>query len=144
MKTTCITGVQELKKSLLIISINFFNINKISECLVSDEKCNGCHPQASTTEEILAKKICCIVSESIFVLKSISETLLSSGCVIGEERIFLANGVKSLAYDIKIFLVTRAHILSSNNVERRGICDCNHHKNINTLVDIFISVIDIK
>lgn len=144
MKTADITGVQELKKNLLEISIDFFNINKLSECLVFGEKCSGCHPQASATEEMLAKRICCIVNESVFVLKSISETLLSSGCVIGEEKIFLASNVRNLAYDIKVFLVTRAHILSSNLADRRGICACNNHKNINALIDIFISVIDVK
>lgn len=140
MKTSGITGVQELKKNLLEISIDFFNLNKLSECLVSDEKCNGCHALAVTKQGILMKETCCIVSEAVSVLTSVLETLSSSSCIIGEEKIFLANGVRSLAYDIKVFLLTRSHIISSNLVGRRGICDCNHHKNIKNLTDIFISV----
>jgi len=146
MQTSSITGVQELKKNLLEISINFFNINELSECFVFNEKCNGCHTQAQadTTEEMLTKKICCIISESIFVLGSVAETLLSSNCIIGEEKIFLANSVRSLACDIKVFLFARSHIISSRDADKWPICDCNNHKNINTLIDIFFSVVDIK
>jgi len=137
-------GIEELKRIILEAEINFFNINKISECFVFSEKCNGCRTQANATEEILIKNICCIVSESIFVLRSVFETLLSSNCIFGEEKIFLANNVRSLAYDIKIFLFTRSHIISSRHADKKITCDCNNHNNIKTLTDIFISVIDIK
>ncbi|MBM2818208.1 MAG: hypothetical protein HW401_798 [Parcubacteria group bacterium] len=144
MKTTGIAGVQELKKNLLKISIDFFNINQILECLVSDEKCNGCHDSGIVKQDMLIKKACCIVSKSVFVLRSVSETLLSSGCIIEEEKIFLANSVRNLSYDIKVFLFTRSHIISSHHADKKITCDCNNHNNIKTLTDIFISVIDIK
>ncbi len=144
MKTTGIKGVQELKKILLEISVDFFNINKLSECLVSDEKCSGCHSLVITKQDILIKKACCIVSGAISVLISVSETLLSSDYIIKKEKIILASEIRSLAYNIKVFLFTRSHILSSHLAEKRVKCDCNNHNNIKALTDIFISVIDIK
>ncbi|KKR53328.1 MAG: hypothetical protein UT90_C0010G0001 [Parcubacteria group bacterium GW2011_GWA1_40_21] len=144
MQTSAIRGVQELKINLLEISIDFFNINKLSECIISDEKCDGCHVLAVTEQDMLIKKACCVVSKSIVVLGSISETLLSSSCIAEEERVFLANNVRNLAYDIKVFLFTRSHIISSRDISICPICDCNNHKNIKTLSDIFISVIDIS
>jgi len=141
MRITC---VEQLKRIMVETEINFFNINKLSECLVFGEKYNGYGNQADTNEEILTKKICRVVSKSILILKSVSETLLSSNCIIREEKIFLANSVRSLACDIKVFLFARSHIISSRDVDKWPICDCNNHKNINTLIDIFFSVVDIK
>lgn len=144
MQMTGITGIQELNKNLLEISVNFFNINKLSECLVFNEKCNGCHTVVITKQDALIKKTCRIVSKAVSVLASVSETLLSSGCIIKEEKTILADKIRSLSCDIKVFLLTRSHILSSYNINRSTVCDCNNHKNIKTLSDIFISVIDIK
>lgn len=144
MKTYSFTGIQELNKNLLEISVNFFNINKLSECLVLNEKCNGCQTVVITKQDMLIKEACRVVSEAVFVLRSVSETLLSSDCILKEEKITLASEIRSLAYDIKVFLLTRSHILSSYNINGSTICDCNNHKNIKTLSDIFISVIDIK
>ena len=139
MRTTC---VEQLKRIIVEAEINFFNINRLSECFVFNEKCNGCHQV--TTKEILTKKICRVISESILVLKLVSETLLFSNCIIREEKIFLASSVRSLACDIKVFLFARSHIISSRDADKRPICDCKNHKNINTLIDIFFSVVDIK
>lgn len=144
MKTTDITGVQELNKNLLEISVNFFNINKLSECLVFNEKCNGCHAPPVAKQDVLIKEACRIVSKAVSVLTLASETLLSSGCIIKEEKIILASKIRSLAYDIKVFLLTRSHILSSYRTNGSEICDCNNHKNIGYLTEIFISIVDIK
>lgn len=143
MQMTGITGVQELNKNLLEISVNFFNINKLSECLVFNEKCNGCQTIVITKQDALIKKACRIVSEAVSVLKSVSETLLSSDCILKEEKITLADKIRSLSCDIKVFLLTRSHILSSYHINRNTVCDCNNHKNISTLTNIFISVVDI-
>lgn len=144
MQMTGITGIQELNKNLLKISINFFNINTLSECLVSDEKCNGCQTVVITKQDAPIKKACLVVSEAVSVLGSVSETLLSSDCILKEEKIALADKIRSLSCDIKVFLLNRSHILRSCNPNESLVCDCNHHKNIKTLFDIFISVIDIK
>ena len=144
MEMTGITGIQELSKNLLEISVDFFNINKLSECLVSGEKCNGCHTLMIKEQDMLIKKACRIVSKAISVLTAVSQTLLSSDCILKEEKITLADKIRILSCDIKIFLLTRSHILSSYSINGSTVCDCNNHKNIMTLSDIFISVIDIK
>ena len=144
MQIIGITGFQELEKNLLEISVDFFNINKLSECLMLNEKCKGCHTLMITEKDMLIKQACCIVSKAISVLTAVSQTLLSSGCIIKEEKIILAGKIRSLAYDIKIFLFTRSQVLSSYHIDGNTRCDCNNHNNIRTLADIFISVIDIK
>lgn len=143
MKTYNITCIPRLKKNLLKISINFFNIDKLSECLVSGEKCNGCQT-VITKQDAPIKKACLVISEAVSVLSLASETLLSSSCISKEEKITLADKVRSLSCDIKVFLLARSHILSSCNPNESTVCDYNNRKNIKTLFDTFISVIDVK
>ena len=137
-------GIEELKIIVLEAEINFSNINKLAESLVLNEKCNGCNAPAVEKQEVLIKKACRIVSKTISILVSASETLLSSSCIIGEEKIKLANGIRCLTYDIQVFLLIRSHVLISNLADRKGICECNHHKDIEILTDVFVSVVDIK
>ena len=137
-------GIEELKIIVLEAEINFSNINKLAEALVLNEKCNGCNAPAVAKQEVLIKKACRIVSKTVSILVSASETLLSSSCIIGEEKIKLAKGIRRLVYDIKVFLLVRSHILSSNIADRKVTCECNHHENIEILTDVFISVVDIK
>ena len=144
MQMTDITGVQKLKKNLLEISVNFFNINKLLECLVFGGGCKGCHTLRVTEQDMLIKKACSIVSEAIPFLTAVSQTLLSSSCILKEEKIILAGEIRSLAHDIKVFLSTRSQVLSFYHTDGNTMCDCNNHNNISTLSDIFISVIDIK
>lgn len=144
MQTSGIIDVQELKRNLLKISIDFFNIDKLSECLFFDEKCDGCHGLAITKQDTLIKKACRIVSRAISILTSVSETLLFSDCITKEEKIILAGEIRILAYDIKVFLFTHSHILSSRHADKRVKCDCDNHNNIKILSGVFMSIIDIK
>ncbi|MBU6431085.1 MAG: hypothetical protein KGJ58_04490 [Patescibacteria group bacterium] len=137
VKAIEITDIQKLRKILLGISIDFFNINKLSESVISDNN-NDCGGLSLMEKDALIKKACSVVSAAIRALKSVSEILLSSD--IGEEKSNLAKDIRSLAYEMKIFLMVRSHILnlaSSDSVA----CQCDNHKNIKTLTDIFMNTI---
>lgn len=145
MKTNDISIFNELDKNLLEISINFYNINKLAECHLFSEKCNGCHVPPVAKQDVLIKKACHIVSEIISVLKLSTETLLTSRSYFfnEDEKSILAKKIRALTFDIKIFLLTHSHILSSYHINRSTFCDSNNHNNLSTLGNIFISVINI-
>src|SRR3989338_2779039 len=138
-----ISCVQCLQIILLDISINFFNLSKLTESIISSDKCNGCNGLSLSEKGILIKKTCDIISVPVCVLKSAAETLLSSSC-INEEKKDIAIEIRNLSHDIKFFLMDSSHILNSTASGSGVICQCNKHKNIDTLTEIIVSIIDIK